>query len=200
MTSKTIPWRDVKIVCLLKDILSTIKNVLFQPTDFFSKLNIIGGFVKPILFVAIARTFGKVVLQLWTSMYFVLLPLPHGAKLSFPSITKIPIILTPIIAILIILIESLALHFALLIICKRIKSIQGTLKVRCYSTSTSVLILNPIPILNVLICFIWEISVIFVGLKQVHGISNVKCALGLLLGYMFLGVPATILSFLLYAH
>lgn len=196
MTKTGIAWEDRRSIGYLAAIYRTVKAVLFTPTDCFSRMNISGGFIEPVSYALILGTFGNIVLRLSAWIFLAVLQMPR--KIQLLAFDFKSLLLSPLSSILLILVGSFITHLCLLIVGRKIKPFGATLRVISYSSSTGVLLTIPIFFVNFLVCIAWWLYVEFIGLRQVHDISNTKCALSIILQFLFIGVPSLIISFLFY--
>ena len=199
MEREKVAWENRKNIGFLKALYQTVKNVLFRPNDFFSRMNSNGGFSSPLIFAIVLCILADLLMGFWDYIHSLIFSLLHFKNLLF-ELSHVSLLLGPLIAILILFVGSLSTHISLRIVSKSTNTFEATFRVFAYSCSTLVLWVFPIYFLIIIPYLIWSIVIQFIGLKKVHQISNLRCALAIGLSFLFTGVPAIIVSLLVYSR
>ncbi len=161
-------------------------GVLFSPTEFFRGVRET-ELKDALIFGILTGSIGAMFNFFW-QFYFQSQEFTYITKV-FPEVSSNDlflglIICSPILVIINALIVTLAIHFFLFIIGGTSRGFEGTLKVMLYSNAVSVFSL--FPYIGGIISFIWGITIIITGLREIHETSNGKALFSLLLPLFFL--------------
>ncbi|MBW1972723.1 MAG: hypothetical protein DRG20_05950 [Deltaproteobacteria bacterium] len=181
------PWDERDSVGFLQGIIETIKEVLFSPSELFSKVILDGSIKDALIFALIVGSAGWIIGFMWQAIFqnFSALifmkrfgPIGHGMAYS-TGIGIIYMFIAPIFVLIGLFIGSAILHVCLMIVGGNRSGFEGTFKVVAYSTATQILAI--VPICGGIVAGIWAIVAEIIGLSRVHDISTGKAALAVFL-------------------
>ncbi len=163
------PWEDQDNLGLMDGLLQTLKSSLFTPQEFFSKLPIEGGFVTPLLYALIVETFGSLVSYAWAfSLDHSLL---GATKLSGFWIIILGV-LVPMFVFLHVVVSAFVLHISLFLVAAAKRDFEATFRVVCYSSGPD--LFSAVPVVGGAVAAVWQIYLITIGLREVHGITTAR--------------------------
>jgi hypothetical protein len=184
-------WERRKELGLVKALLQTWKEVLFNPTVSFTRMKTNGGFAAPCLFnltmVVIYAVFATIYQLLW----FVVIGANAGATHNeSSSMTAVSAALPPLVYILFmvlaipLLVGSTFLsagitHACLALFKGTSKNYEATYRVICYSYSAWIFAL--VPCAGGIVSSIWCLVLTIIGLSKVHRTEGWRAAVALLL-------------------
>ena len=200
-------------------LIGTVKGVLLDPNNTFTKMKREGGLGSPLLFVAIAGGIGVIGSVIWQLVFSSLTPSAGagataagatGANAEFarlmeqsasPMVMIILAVFAPAFVVLGSLIGAGITHLCLLMVGGARQPYETTLRVICYSGGSTNL-LNIIPLCGGFASGIWQIVAAVIGLSKAHEISVGKALFavllpvivccGVVLGLVALGVGAAV--------
>ncbi len=172
---KYCPWEDCPTLGWWKAYTQTVKESLLNPTEFYSKLPALGGFKEPLIYAVISIGTVSIVGQIWSIL------LGRGSAGFGGSLGSllIAIIVAPITAALILFIGSGVTHLCLSLLGGASEGYEATFRVVAYSQGTA--LLGIVPVLGTLAGGIWNICIVVVGLREVHGASTGQAVAAILL-------------------
>lgn len=180
---KSCPWEERERLGIINSIISTLKESLLRPSDFFRKMPVSGGLGSPLFYAIILGTLGIMFALIWQILFGGVIEMvaqPPGIRREYgPGYLLALAILSPILVIIVVFIGSGILHLSLMIIGGNKKGFEATFRVVSYANGTQ--ILSMIPFCGGLIGAIWMIVLEIIGLKEAHGISGGKAALAVFL-------------------
>ena len=170
----------------------TAKEIFLNPDQFLKQISSKEHVLTALLFALISGSIGYLFLFLWSQL------LPQQISGIFTETESLltdknasnvtTLLYTPILITLEILIIALYTHFMLVISRTRKMPFACTLKIVSYSQCA--LLLNLIPVIGSFFSAAYMIFLLLTGIKQKHGINNIK-------GFFILALPVIILSTLL---
>ncbi len=170
------PWEDQEKIGFWEGLLLTLKGSLFTPREFFNRLPVEGGFFIPLLYALIVETFAALVGYAWA----------FSLDSSWFGTTKLPGfwiivlgILVPILVFLRIVISALILHTSLFVVAGAKRNLEATFRVACYSCGPE--LFNAVPVVGGAVAFVWQLYLVTVGLREVHGITTARSLTAVLL-------------------
>lgn len=177
------PWEERERLGFIPSIISTLRESLFKPGDFFRNMPVTGGIGGPLFYAMILGTVGIMFGIIWQILFggmFEIIAQPPGTRKEYgPGFLLTIAILSPFIVIAGVFIGGGILHLCLMILGGNKKGLEATFRVISYANGAS--ILSAIPLCGGIIGAIWTIVLEIIGLKEAHGISGGKAALAVLL-------------------
>ncbi|MEW6102332.1 MAG: YIP1 family protein [bacterium] len=153
---KNIPWEEREEIGFFKALYMTIKNAIFKPGEFFSK-------IKP---GSIKNASVYVVIIVGIVYFLNLFWISRKIELSY-------IVLIPLVSLIFFFIlETGLLHLGLLLLSSNRAGFTSTFKVVAYSES--VLMFSIVPIIGGIISSIWGCVITIIGLSKAHNITMRK--------------------------
>jgi len=180
---KSCPWEERERLGLLPSLISTLKESLFRPGDFYRKMPVSGGIGSPLFYAIIVGTIGIMFALIWQMLFGGIIEMiaqPPGIRREYgPGSLLALSILSPVIVIIALFIGSGILHLCLVIIGGNRRGFEATFRVVSYAYGSQVL--SIIPFCGGLIGAIWMIVIEIIGLREAHGISGGKAAVAVFL-------------------
>lgn len=187
------PWEDYENLGFMEALVRTIKQSLFEPRRFFSRMPLEGGLLNPLLFGLIVTVFGNMIGYFWSLLFPN--PLLPKSGTSASTITVIGILI-PCLSVIGLFLGSLLTHACLFLVGGATRSFEVTFRTVCYASGPEVL--NAVPIVGWVIAAIWKVVNTVIGLSEAHEISTVRSAsavflplilcCGISVGAMILGI------------
>ncbi len=174
----SIPWENRKNLGFFNALFATIKQVLFEPSDFFRRMPVTGGLGNPLLFFVIIVT-----VAFWACFALQLLILYgrgcHGSDLFLELFPRLLLLVAPFFAAIGVFIGSAILHLCLMIVGGANRTYEATFRVVCYAAAAHVWLL--IPFCGGLIAVVWNIVLNAIGLSRAHYTSVGRAVLAIFL-------------------
>jgi len=189
-----IPWEDRDKLGFVGSLFETWKESLFNPTNFFRRMPVKGGFGNPILYGLILGFIGIVFHSMWEQMFGQLFdPSQWGSYFGrdfdyelyefsrqIKSISFLfTIILAPFFILVGFFIISGITHLILLIFGWNKENYEATFRITTYTEGTSFFMI--IPIFGWIIASIWQLVLMIIGIKEVHRTTTGQAILVMLL-------------------
>jgi len=188
-------WEDMENLGFFRAFFSTLGDVLFHPSRFFSRMPVEGGLIHPLIFALIMGVLGGVFSLVYQLLFmsFLSVPLDAGGAHGF----QVPMMIAsaiglPIMTIIGVFLLSAVLHVCLMIVRGNKKGFEATFRVIAYAMSTQ--IFGIVPLLGGLLGGIWTLVVQIIGLRESHGISTGRSVLAIFLPLLVLVVLGLILA------
>jgi hypothetical protein len=169
-------WEDQENLGFLKGITETLKESLFSPHAFFARCPRTGGYVVPLLYALIVKTFGSLVSFLW--LFSTKHPFLDKLDLSGNAMLLVGLMI-PVALFLSVVIEAGAVHLSLFLLGSAREDFEATFRVVCYGSGPE--LLDVIPMIGGWIAIMWKTFLIIVGLREVHQISTGRAVLAIVL-------------------
>jgi hypothetical protein len=172
---KYCPWEDMEQLGFIKAFLTTLREVLFSPTRFYSRMPTSRGFMNPMIFALILGVLGGVFGLLWQQAF---IPPPEqlpGGAIFLVGIT----IALPLVVLVILFLGSAITHLCLMVVGGNRRGFEATFRVIAYSWATYVF--TVVPFVGGFIIPIYALALEIIGLRESHGIGSGRAALAALL-------------------
>lgn len=185
------PWEAGWRISFLHSFIETSKAVLFHPALFFRGLEISPRYMPVVTFSVIAQTVGYLFSMAYQIGFSLLQPALFGAifqqikaeDLLGGMITPIVLggflVVMPIIALISIIFSTALYHFVLWILRGTTNRIEGTLNAVCYASAAQLFMI--VPLLGGMVAGVWQMVLVIIGLREIHGIPTWKALLAVLL-------------------
>jgi hypothetical protein len=176
------PWEDMENLGFFRAFFSTIGDVLFHPSRFFSRMSVEGGLIQPLIFALVMGVLGGVFSLVYQFLVLYYMGASAGAERA--GSIHVPMMIgsaigLPIVTIIGVFLGSGVLHVCLMIVRGNRKGFEATFRVVAYAMSVQVF--GIIPLLGGLIGGIWALVVQIIGIRESHGISTGRSALAIFL-------------------
>jgi len=169
------PWEKLEETGFLQGLLLTLKQSLFEPTHFFSRIPRRGGWTNPVFYGVFVGTVGNLGgYILGTLLDF---PWVSQGKLS-PGFTLFLGLVMPLLVFVGILVWTILLHASLLLFGVKREPFEATLRIVSYSSSPEVF--NFLPGIGWLVAAIWKLVLTVIGVREVQGVSTGRALLAVL--------------------
>lgn len=187
------PWEKRHEVGFLRALFQTVREILVNPAEVFSKMPTGGDYLSPLLYIIIL-TVGVGICTLPYSTFYAAalrrlihsLPGVNTLNMSFFEVDSLSlasaamaITLMPVLAALGTLLRAGFLHLVLYLVGGANKGFESTFRIICYSDATAA-IFRLLPFLGILVTFVLDILLLVVGLKEVNQIEGWRAAMAVL--------------------
>ncbi len=176
------PWEDLEGLGFLEAFLTTLKEVLLSPTQFYRRMPTSGGVTSPLIFALILGVLGGVLGLAWQWVF--MLRLGQFQEISTTHLVGITIGL-PLIVLLTLYLGSAMIHLCLMVVGGNRRGFEATFRVIAYSWSTQIFAL--IPLVGGLIIPIYALAIEIIGLREGHGIGTGRAVLAVFLPFIVIG-------------
>ncbi|MEE9557011.1 MAG: YIP1 family protein [Candidatus Adiutricales bacterium] len=163
-------------------LMSTIKEILFSPWDFYTSMPVGGGLKPPLVFGLAVGSAGMILSIFW-SIFWTIVIFNYGLNglfdeaidylFPFPitSIAAAAVIMVfvPLLVIIGLFFWSIFTHILLVLVLGNKSGFEATFRVLSYSLSAW--IFNVIPFLGGLLAFLWGLVLEIIGLSRAHEIG-----------------------------
>jgi len=198
----TIAWENRAEIGFVKALLSTWKNVLFNPKKFFSDMPVKAGIRSPLLFALI---WGSVAIII--SAFINLVMVLSGASLqNVPPGAQVPpkammagsyavlMVISPLLVAAGVFVISAIYHLMVLIFGGK-EGFRATFRVLAYTNALS--IFNIIPLVGPIFVTIYSVILFVIGFKRAQKLNTVKAVVVALLPMIILFIVGFIAAFYL---
>lgn len=168
------PWEQRERYGLLNSLYLTTREVLFAPGRFFDRMPTHLGLVQPLLYGIALTVVASFFDFLWSlaggGVQQLFARGDLGGFVRAPVVFGIFWVLSPLVAIVQIVMWSLLFHLGLMLVGRRRLSFEATLRVVAYAHAASILSL--LPFCGGGVGLIWALTVTILGLAHVHGVET----------------------------
>jgi hypothetical protein len=169
---------------LVDRLWNTIREVLGSPASTFAGMPTTGGFGKPLMFLLWLAVPCGVISIVYQYVYELVGPKTEAAQHLSPEVTMWLYvglaIFMPVLVAAGSFLSSGILHLCLMLVGANPKSFEATYRVVAYANgSTSVLLL--VPICGQIAQGIWNLCILVIGFREVHGTTTGKAVMAVLL-------------------
>jgi hypothetical protein len=179
-------WEDRERNGIFNGLLTTLKETLFSPTEFFRRMNVTGGISDPLLYAMIVGVVGIMVSYVWQVLFqdafLGYLPSDMKGIAGIGSLGSIGLaffaLFLPFFVICSLFLWSGMLHVLLLMVRGANNGFEATFRAVAYSYSTYLFM--TIPFCGWLIASIWSMVISIIGLKEAHGTTGGKASFAVL--------------------
>lgn len=189
-SGQRLPWEERDRLGLFEALIQTIRLVVTDPADAFSRLRPDGDLTSPILFGVIMSWVAIFLSQIWQLLfggfYRSLFSQFGGLEDAFaaPGIGGLigTLVLWPIFFLIGLFIGAGILHLCLMLVSATERSpfgFEGTLKVVAYTQTVG--LASVVPVLGGFIMMVWGIYLEVIGAAAVHRTTQGKALLGVLI-------------------
>ncbi len=184
---KYCPWEDMERLGFLQAFLTTLREVLFSPTRFYSRMPTSRGFTNPMIFALILGVLGVVLGLAWQQAFirqseeFL-----GGGVIPLVAIT----IALPFVVLVVLFLGSAITHLCLMIVGGNRRGFEATFRVIAYSWATQVFAV--VPFVGGFIIAVYVLVIEIIGLRESHGIGSGRAALAVFLPFILIVVLVVI--------
>ena len=175
---KYCPWEDMERLGFLGAFLTTLREVLFSPTRFYSRMPTRGGLLNPLIFALILGVLGGVLGLAWQQVFTVQVQQFPWSTTHLVGIT----IALPLIVLATLFLGSTIIHLCLMMVGGNRRGFEATFRVIAYSWSTQIFTL--VPFFGSFIVPIYVLVIEIIGLRESHGIGSGRAALAIFLPFI----------------
>ncbi len=161
------PWEDQENQGFLGGLLLTVRQSLFSPGPFFSRIPVTGGFLNPLLYGLVLETLGTMAGYAWGLLLDH--PLLSYGQVSGDLAVVIGLMI-PFIVVLRLLLWAALLHGSLWLLKGANADFEATFRVVCYSCGPQ--LCNAVPVIGGVIALCWTLFISVVGVREVHRTSS----------------------------
>jgi len=171
-------WEEEGTQWTFGGLAATLKESLFNPSDFFRKMNVTGGLANPLLYALITGMVGWMAHYFWEIVFhdtfhdFLPSKAQSGLDVFAETGLLVKAILTPFMLIAGLFIWSGILHLLLLLVRGAKNGFEATFRVVSYINGASIFLV--MPLCGAFISAIWTLVLAIIGLRDAHGTSGGK--------------------------
>jgi len=170
------PWEDMEGLGFFQAFLTTLREVLFSPSQFYRRMPTSKGITHPLIFGLILGVLGGVFSLAWQRFFYLRLgQFPEIATIYF----LIVIIGLPFIVLITLYLGSAIIHLCLMVVGGNRRGFEATFRVIAYSSSTQIFAL--IPFVGSMIIPLYALVIEIIGLRESHGIGTGRAILAIFL-------------------
>lgn len=181
------PWEDRASAGFFSGFFKTLKEVLFNPSEFFKNMPVTGGLTDPLLYALITGMLSLMAFYFWKILLLDTMQsfMPPGMKgvagqYMFHGVgATILAFIMPLLIVVGLFISSGLLHLFLMMVKGARAGFEATFRVVAYGYSANLCML--IPFCGGLIAGIWTIVLTIIGLKEAHETTGGKAAFAVFL-------------------
>lgn len=181
-----LPWDDRQTVGFWTALFETIRLVLLEPSNAFSRMRPTGGFGSPLFYYVILGTVGGVVGIVYQTVFNMYQPTAtpdqqvFSAALTSSVAVGVTIMILPLFLAAGAYIGSGILHLSLMLLGGAKRPFEATFRVCCFAGGSTA-VLQLLPVCGGLAASVWNFVLIIVGLSKVHEISKGRAVVAVLL-------------------
>jgi len=178
-----LPWEDRARLGFMPALIETVKLLVTQPSDAFSRLQPNGDLTSPLLFGLIMSWPATVVAMVWQMLFSGMMGGLSGEMAGFGAMQMgLMLVFYPVLFLIGVFIGAGIYHLCLMVL-KGLEGspfgFEGTLKAVCYGSVGS--LAQVVPILGGLVAMVVNIILVVVGFRTVHRTSTQTAVLAVLL-------------------
>jgi hypothetical protein len=199
-------WEEEGTQWTFKGLVDTLKGSLFNPSEFFRKMEVTGGLAGPMLYAMIVGMIGITLFNVWQ----ILLHDPYTAYIAARggghsdiaqgAGTILSALFLPFLIIIVLFIVSGMFHLLLMMNRGANRPFEATFRVTAYSSGA--LIFLTVPYCGMLVVPLWYVTLAIIGLREAHSTTGGKatfavlfpmllcCAFAMLFSILVLGTIA----------
>jgi len=173
-------WEEEGTQWTFGGLMATLKESLFSPSVFFRRMNVTGGLANPLLYALITGMVGWMAYYFWEIVFHDtfsdLLPSKAHSSLDVFADTGLAVkaMLTPFLLIIGLFIWAAILHLLLVLVRGAKNGFEATFRVVSYINGASIFLI--MPLCGGILCAIWTLVLMVIGLRDAHGTSGGKAA------------------------
>ena len=182
-TTPPMPWLERSRLGLVTALIDTVKLIVTDPKDAFSRIRADGDYMSPFIFSLIISWPAVIIGQMWSFLLNSLISFGDQATMGFGLLQIVLIlVLYPLIHLVSLFIMAGLYHVSLMIVSALNRSqvgFEGTFKVACYAMVSQAA--GVVPIIGALIGLVAFIVFMVVGFERAHETSQGKAIVGVLI-------------------
>ena len=179
----TPPWERLDIHGFFQGLFKTVKQVMFSPKVFFSRMPVGEGLAKPLVFYLLLAELVAIA-QFLLQMAGVAPMLPEGsagmAGFGIMGMSAVlMLVVYPLILTCMLFVGAAVAHLCLVLVRASSRGFEGTFRAMTYGSAP--MILGIIPFFGALVGGVWALVTTFIGYMGVHETSAMRVLLAMLL-------------------
>jgi len=187
VTRSKTPWEDRAGTGFFTGFFKTLKEVLFNPAEFFKNMPVTGGLTDPLLFALITGMLSLMAFYFWKILLLNTMQafIPSGMKgaagqYMFHGMgAAVLAFIMPLLIVMGLFISAGLLHLFLMMVNGARAGFEATFRVVAYGYSANLCMM--IPFCGGLIAGIWTLVLTIIGLKEAHGTTGGKAVFAVFL-------------------
>jgi hypothetical protein len=176
-------WEDRETRGLLGGLLTTLRDTLFRPAEFFRRMPVTGGLTDPLLYALIVGMVGLMFSYLWQIvMRGTMQDMVPGmsGEYMFRGIGIAALaFLSPFLLIIGLFVSAGILHVCLMLVKGTKSGFEATFRVVSYGYGANIFMV--VPFCGGFIAAIWGIVLAIIGLREAHETTGGKAAFAVFL-------------------
>jgi hypothetical protein len=170
------PWEDYERLGFIEGLKLTLKQSLFSPRSFFSRVPRSGGLLVPLLYGMLIETIGTYGGYLWSFVFGNPL-FSQGKPSGLAAILMGGLV--PLLVFFSLVAGALILHVCILLVGAAKEDFEATFRIACYTSGPD--LLNVVPVIGTWIAAFWRIYLTIVAVREIHETSTGRAVVAVLL-------------------
>ena len=186
-------WEERGNLGVVPAFFKTFFDILGAPGRFFQAPWPKPGFWHPLLFGVICQTIGTFFQYLYSilfdslsAMLFTFLGASSTEVFMQTGVSiivaAIIIVFAPLGAVVNLFLFTFIYHVCLMIVGGNKKDLEATFRAICYSQGPSLFLV--VPMIGAVIAFVWQLVLMIIGIKEIHGTTYPKAILAIIIPLM----------------
>ncbi|MCX5872792.1 MAG: YIP1 family protein [Deltaproteobacteria bacterium] len=172
------PWEDEEGISFVQGLLQTLRQSVFEPTRFFQRLSLVGGYKFPFLYALVISTISIIAAYLASTIIDLkAMPMSHGMFFMGHSLGSQ--IYALLILTLQIFVQPAVLFICLLALGVRNATFEAIFRISCYTAGAG--IFKAVPFVGSFVAFIWGFVILVIGLREGFRISTGRAIVAIFL-------------------
>jgi len=195
-------WEEEGTQWTFGGLVTTLRESLFSPSEFFRRMNVTGGLTNPMLYALITGMTGIMLFYVGQILLHDASPgflpsqvtEPAGVDLFSGSGMVITAVCTPFLIIAGLFVWTGLLHLLLLLVRGAQNGFEATFRVVAYGYGANIFL--AIPFCGGVLSILWTVVLAIIGLKEAHGTSGGKAGFAVLFPLVLCCAAAVLFSLL----
>jgi hypothetical protein len=189
--NRAVPW--------LNGLLETIGLFIRKPDEAFSRMNVTGDLLRPVLYAIIVGSAGYILSSVWQIAFGPMMQrwMPGGAEYESALQSRAFwfgfAACSPLLVVVHLVVATLVIHLCVMVLGGAKRGLGATLRVLCYALTAT--LAGVIPICGSIVSTFWYLYLLIIGLAKAHGITPGKAAVAILVPALLCCVCIAILMF-----
>jgi hypothetical protein len=176
------PWEERERYGFINALYLTVRDSLYVPRSFFARMPSRLGLTQPLLFAMIMGVIGAFFQWMWSltgATWFHILRREPIGFLEAPLVSGAIFAFSPLLMLVNVFAAAGLVHLILLLIGGNRLGFEATFRVMAYSASAAIFLL--IPFCGHAVIFFWALTVVTIGLQEIHEIEGWRAIAAVLL-------------------
>jgi hypothetical protein len=180
------PWEERQRYGFFNAVYLTIRNSLFSPGAFFSRMPTRIGLSQPLLFAMIIGVIGAFFQWMWSltgssltgALLHLVLRKDVSDILEAPLKAGLIFAFSPVLIICNVFAATGIVHLSLMLVGGNRLGFEATFRVMAYAAATAIFLV--VPICGIWVLLFWAVTIIVIGLQKIHDIREWRAIVAVL--------------------